>query len=514
MSYVDIAPELMSFGASVSVRCQARTVTGGVGGTAHPGPGRDTALKGRSGHRVGMTDPRDRPSTSGRSPLRHTRRSVLAVSAGVLTAGCSLPGTSTSTPTPLDRQALERVAALDPPPVPARELPVEVTDRFRRRNRSRIRAYLEDYETHRDALVDGDPTAYAGNRASEAREWLAEVRESAPGPDALFAYFLGRRKAAEAAVASLAAAGETDADAVRAGDGRPPARVAVRERLTGVDGRFDYRAADPARGIVTFATVEDRIRRARALVSGFGDPPSRGHESLDAGELAARQEGAAAHLDAAAHLIERQRAAAEAPRSLGPALAAAVRTLQADVHRRLGYLESYHETPGRHFDRSLPPVVADVVTAGYDRAQRYVDRSREPEDAGRYATALVELHRGMAALDAFRRVRGAVADGEYGALSAASLRARKLDALAAGERFLARESPLVAANAAVDPASPVAGIDRRLGRALDTSGEEPSVRETARRAYRLYARAATELDALPGATDRFLAAVRAADRGA
>ncbi|MEF8789665.1 MAG: hypothetical protein V5A61_06025 [Haloarculaceae archaeon] len=43
---------------------------------------------------------------------------MLAVSAGVLTAGCSLPGTSTSTPTPLDRQALERVAgqALDPPP--------------------------------------------------------------------------------------------------------------------------------------------------------------------------------------------------------------------------------------------------------------------------------------------------------------------------------------------------------------------------------------------------------------
>jgi hypothetical protein len=59
-----------------------------------------------------------------------------------------------------------------------------------------------------------------------------------------------------------------------------------------------------------------------------------------------------------------------------------------------------------------------------------------------------------------------------------------------------------------------APLDRRLGRALDTSGEEPSVRETARRAYRLYARAATELDALPDATDRFLAAVRAADRGA
>lgn len=435
-------------------------------------------------------------------PPRTTRRGLLALAGATTVAGCGGFPFGSSPPT-LDAVRLTEITAGEVPAIP-RTVPVAIVDDHVAGHADRVRDLLgrAPLPFAPDEIPNGAMREELNGVATAARTAVDDARD-APSPlEAIATLREARAKARTVATAwAYADAGlrrpAVEEDAATLDD----AVEAFRDRRA-------YVGDDPVRALLVHEAIESLVRDAEtAAADGSEEHVTRVPDNLvTISERAGEIERGRAALADAAHLRDRFRADLSTARDLAGAFEAAL----ADLRERL-------RAGTAALDRNDPVstyVTADVAGSSVGHALRSLhghlasadsNVSRRLDRVG-VATALRAVHRDLAQLRAFQRLRERVEGGESFAVeSATDVAALRDDAVTAiGSALRESDHPHLSRTVLHDATRFVEHTDGEVGGYEDR--EEVPV-EFVRRDLGDYVYVAAVARATPGASDAVAAAL-------
>lgn len=338
-----------------------------------------------------------------------TRRELL-VSLGTLgaagLAGCSaLPfsddGGDAEVTVPADT-----VRPYDRPQSP---FPVALPATLATRHRDRARELLADVPT--DPSI---PNAAVADELASERQRVAETVASDTGATWPIEVVAERRhergNAAAVRATYRAATGEGD-----------PSTVATRLRQTRSDlgsfwGDLAYRGSDPLEAVLVYAAIEDLLVACRRWIHrGTDYPEDPVAEPFAAGDAVEFVEIATAGVADARRFRASHLASAEAPNPQWTAVADSVTQLERDVEQTVESVEQFLEAETEAvFEENLDDTIArGLFDDAARRCRNWRESFEEANTNGRYATAVVEAGRTVAAVEALRTAIEAIRDGGY-----------------------------------------------------------------------------------------------------
>jgi hypothetical protein len=192
-------------------------------------------------------------------------------------------------------------------------------------------------------------------------------------------------------------------------------RSELRERLTAFEDEWEYVGNQPIPAVLVCRKLEELSRQAgshldRAVNPGYVEPDS----PPGIGQIAGDLEYARCAIADAEHVYERHRESGDGIGSLERAISDASRRLAQRVDDRSSELPAERpDDPSSMVDRDVADTpTGRVLTLAVGDARRQADDVDERRAEGERATAIVEAHEALTAMQTFETLRDRVSDGE------------------------------------------------------------------------------------------------------
>ncbi|AFZ73515.1 hypothetical protein [Natronobacterium gregoryi] len=427
---------------------------------------------------------------------RRFLESTLALGTVTL-AGCALLESDDHPPIDATAAELTAIAEIERPSR-LEELPVEVGDERVEEGIERVETLLEpipDAAELADEIPNEAVREYVDETRERARDGLEGIEEEPTNYARLSSLSPPRRRAAESEGAYAAATDDRTPDEVEEWLADLEEELVTTESAltrVGIDDESQH-------AVVVYGAVERELETAGRFVDN-AHRPMPGKSTVEAvAELASRYERAAASLEEAQYLVDRQDDAGDRP--LDDEFETAAADLLADLEDDVEELPSFesHDLAEELFDAQVEGTprawVGDTAIrrtyASYDDVPAHLENER-------FARALHELHAAETGRRAIDRLRSLVDDGGLERPDDADdVQDAKRDAIDAIETTREETAHPYLVGQSLDTAmSAVGGGDRRLERDADRSSDRAAVNATGEYAY-----AAAWARALPAATE-------------